>query len=118
MTNQGYVILQTLAAEAWADGQLKACERRFLMAVASDNRIPSGRWGKWLTSPPPLPTTSALMAALPDATDRLDLVTQMLALSWSDQEVSPEEWAMVESVGKALGVPQEALQSMFEGLAA
>lgn len=111
-------MLRTLAAQAWADGDLKPSERAFLEAIAHAGGLRQSKWQRWLDEPTPPPPIRTLQRYIVDPNDRLDLVTQMLALSWVDQVVSPEEWALVEAVGVGLDVPLDTLQALLEELEA
>lgn len=103
--NSNYCKLQTLAAQAWADGRLMHCEIKFLQDLAREWKLPRQAWWDWLSHPTPLPPQQYIKDFVREPADQLELLSLMEQLAEIDGVVSPQEMQLLARVARAFDLP-------------
>jgi uncharacterized membrane protein YebE (DUF533 family) len=108
MSSPTLQVIHTLAALAWADGQIgeeeAATLRRFLVAfsLSDEDRATAA---SWLESPVELDTTG--IAELPEGR-KLAMYQVAARMAAADDEIGESERATLERLREALGLSEEA----------
>ena len=106
------ILLQALASMAWADDYLDDKQRAILAELFIEDQLDPQLAKEWLEGPVAFPDTTQLAGVLPDSSDRLDLVTQMLHMALTDRWLHPGEIALMRQLGKAFGMDKSLLAEL------
>ncbi|MFP4599553.1 MAG: hypothetical protein ACOC9J_05380 [Persicimonas sp.] len=99
-------VFQTLFAVAWADGELKEQERRFLGDLVERSEAGSEA-SKWFTEPPAEPDWNRLSA---DASLAATVLRQAIYMAATDKTVQYEETLVLDRLREQLGISKEDFQ--------
>lgn len=109
MEKTRYLLLQALASMAWADDYLDNHERDLLKELFEEDQLDPQVARSWLTGPVEFPDLHDLKGILPDSSDRLDLLTQLLHVALTDRWLHPGEVSLMRQLGQAFGMGEEIL---------
>ena len=106
------ILLQALTAMAWADGTIDPRQESLLRDLYREEQVPEELSRRWLESPVSFPSTKQLALQLPEGSDRLDLVTELLHMCMTDRRLDPREAALFRLLGEEFGVDQEVVAEL------
>jgi uncharacterized tellurite resistance protein B-like protein len=109
---QDQVLLKTLVALAWADGEIDAGETDWLEKVFDSLGLPQADRDHILAVPQALPSTEEFATVLTDEEDRLFLLRVLITMAMSDGTVAVEELNMLKEVSSRLGVTDAQLEEL------
>lgn len=109
---QDQVLLKTLVALAWADGEIDAGETEWLDKVFDQLGLNDVERERILNVPQALPTQQEYTEVITTEEDRLFLLRVLLTLALSDGTVSVEELTMLKEVTHRLGLNDEKLEEL------
>ena len=109
---QDQVLLKTLVALAWADGEIDSGETEWLNKVFDSLELSATERERILGVPQALPTAQEYTAVLVTEEDRLFLLRVLLTLAMSDGTVALEELKMLKEVSHRLGVSDAKLEEL------
>ena len=112
ITDQDRILLKTLVAMAWADGELNPNECGWLDQVFEHLALPEEERQQLMDTPQALPTADEYSSALSSEEDREFLVKVLLTMASSDGTIRGDEQSMLEEVGARLGVSSARLQDL------
>lgn len=112
MTDQDRILLKTLVAMAWADGQLDPNECEWIEQVFEHLALPATERESLLDTPHALPSSEEYTAVLPTDDDREFLLKVLLSMASADGNICGEELKMLEEVSNRLGVASDRLQDL------
>lgn len=97
---------------AWADELLDARQRAILEELFREEKLDPEVARQWLSGPVPFPSVAELEGLLPEGSDRMDLVTQLLHLSMTDHWFHPGEVALMRQLGESFGIDESVLKEL------
>jgi uncharacterized membrane protein YebE (DUF533 family) len=106
------VLIQAMAAMAWADGTIDDAQRHILRDLFEEEELSPELAKHWLDVPVEFPCPEELANYLPDISDRLDLVTQLLHMAATDSIMHRREADLLASLGHQFGVSPEVLEEL------
>ncbi len=106
------ILVQTLAAMAWADGDIDLHQEKILRELFVEEDLPAELVTQWLEFPVAFPCVEELAGLLPDSSDRLDLVTQLLHMAFTDRILHPKEANLMRILGAEFGVCEQVLEEL------
>lgn len=106
------ILLQALASMAWADGHLDTRQRDILDELFDEDHMDAELARQWLSRPVEFPDPDQLKGVLPDGSDRLDLVMQLMQLALADRWFHPDEIALLRRLGEDFGLDEDVLVAM------
>ena len=106
------VLLQAVTAMAWADGSIDPAQQRILRELYADEQLPAELAEQWLSFPVAFPCGDEVADILPDCSDRLDLITQLLHLALTDGRLDAREAGLMRILGEDFGVDPEILKEL------
>lgn len=112
MENLRKNLLQALTAMAWADGSLDDAQRQMLKEIYQEESLPEDIQQQWLNQAVEFPRPEELAGQIPESSDRLDLVTQLLQISLSDRRFHPREAEILSALVRSFGVGQDILEEL------
>jgi uncharacterized tellurite resistance protein B-like protein len=107
------ILLQALAAMAWADGDIDQHQEKILRELFFEEKLPAELVSQWLEFPVDFPCMDELAGLLPDSSDRLDLVTQLLHMAFTDRILDSREANLMRILGSEFGVCEEVLSELL-----
>ena len=112
LSDQDRVLLKTLVALAWADGELDAGETEWLDKVFEHLTLTPAERERFLNVPQALPSKDEYNSVLATEEDRLFLLRVLLTMAMADGTVSLDELGMLKEVSERLGVSADALEEL------
>lgn len=106
------VLVQALAAMAWVDGYLDPKQEAILKELFLEDQIDPKLAEAWLKGPVEFPSVPHLEGLLPDGSDRLDLVTQLLTMALTDRWIHPGEAELMRRLGESFGIDEQVLAEL------
>lgn len=106
------VLVQALAAMAWVDGYLDPKQEAILKELFIEDQIDPKLAEAWLKGPVEFPSVRHLEGLLPDGSDRLDLVTQLLTMALTDRWIHPGEAGLMRRLGESFGIDEQVLAEL------
>ena len=107
------LLLQALAAMAWADGDLDPKQRAVLSQRFGSEEIPKALLERCLSGSVSLPDKQELLSVMPSLDERLEFVGQLIQMSSSDGRLAPQEARMLGSLGPEFGMTEEVLNELI-----
>ncbi len=105
------LLLQALAAMAWADGDLDPKQRTFLSQRFEE--IPKDLLDRCLSGSVSLPKHEDLLQSMPSLDERLEFVGQLIQMSSTDGRLAPQEARLLGSLGPEFGMTEEVLNELI-----
>ncbi|MBS2036244.1 TerB family tellurite resistance protein [bacterium] len=112
MQPQRTLLLQALASMAWADGHLDTRQREILDELFDDEHMDAELARQWLREPVDFPDPGELKGLLPDGSDRMDLVMQLMHLAMADRWFHPKEMSLLRRLGEDFGIDEAVLEEL------
>lgn len=112
MTDQDRILLKTLVAMAWADGELNPNECGWLDQVFEHLALPEEERQQLMDTPQSLPSAADYSSALSSEEDREFLVKVLLTMASSDGSICKDEQSMLEEVGARLGISSDRIKDL------
>ena len=112
LTEQDRVLLKTLVALAWADGELSEGETQWLDKVFDQLHLVPNERERLLSVPQALPSAEEYRSVLTSQEDRHFLLRVLLTMALSDGTVSLDEQNMLADVAARLDVSPEQLEQL------
>lgn len=112
LTDQDRVLLKTLVALAWADGELHAGETEWIDKVFDHLSLTPVERERFLNIPQALPSREEYNTVLTTEEDRLFLLRVLLTMAMADGTVSLDEQGMLKEVSGRLGVSEDTLEEL------
>jgi tellurite resistance protein len=109
---QDQVLLKTLVALAWADGEIDAGETEWLEKVFDSLGLSSAERDLIVAVPQALPSKEEFATVLTEEEDRLFLLRVLITMAMSDGTVAVEELDMLKEVSARLGVSDSKLEEL------
>ena len=106
------LLLQALAAMAWADGEMPPIQRKLLTDQFHDADVSSSTREGWLAGRVTFPDKAELLAVLPSMDERLEFVTHLLKMSSTDGRLAPEEAKLLGLLGPEFGMDADVLAEL------
>lgn len=111
-TEQDAILLKTLVALAWADGQIQPEEFEWVEKVLLAAGVGQDEAKGLLAEPHELPAAVDLRAAVPETEERLTLLRFLLTVSLADGETSAPELACLRELSDRLEIPADKLEEL------
>lgn len=99
---------------AWADGHLDTRQRDMLEELFDEDQMDAELARRWLSQPVEFPDPGELKGSLPDGSDRMDLVMQLMHLAMADRWFHPQEMSLLRRLGEDFGIDEEVLEALDE----
>jgi uncharacterized tellurite resistance protein B-like protein len=112
MTDQDLVLLKSMIALAWADGDFSTSEADWIEPVLEGLGATAAEKQQLLGEPAQLPSASELREALPTSDDREIFLKLMLSLSLADGTTTLDEFTLLQKLSSELGISDEKLEDM------
>jgi uncharacterized tellurite resistance protein B-like protein len=112
MTDQDLVLLKSMIALAWADGDFSSGEVSWIEPVLEGMGATPGEKAQLLGQPAVLPSSAELREALPSSDDRETFLKVMLNLSLADGSTTPDEMHLLSQLSDVLGVSPTKLEDL------
>ena len=112
MTEQDQILLKTLVAMAWADGQIAPGETEWIEQVFDQLQVDEDLKERLLSSPQALPSGEELRRVLETPQDREDLLRILTTLSLADGTTCSREMSMLGDLARRLGVDAALLEEI------
>ena len=106
------LLLQALAAMAWADGEMPPAQRKLLTDRFHDADVGSSTREGWLAGCVTFPDKADLLVQLPSMEERLEFVTHLLQMSSTDGRLAPEEAKLLRHLGQEFGMDAAVLAEL------
>ena len=106
------VLVQAMAAMAWVDGYLDPKQEQILKDLFHEDQIDPKLAEAWLKGPVDFPSVRHLEGLLPETSDRLDLVTQLLQMALTDRWIHPGEAGLMRRLGESFGIDEGVLEEL------
>ena len=112
MTDQDLVLLKSMIALAWADGDFSSGEVNWIEPVLEGMGATPDEKQQLLQQPASLPSADELREALPSTDDRETFLKAMLNLSLADGLTTPDELSLLGQLSDVLGVSAAKLEDL------
>ena len=110
------LLIQAMAAMAWADGDIDEAQKAILRDLFVEEQLSPELARHWLDEPVEFPTSQELLEYLPDFSDRLDLVTQLLHMAATDSLLHRKEAELLAALGQQFGVSDDVLEELSQAI--